>query len=78
MKTKLLLVLALLQTPVFLFAQHTIAVDVCVYGGTSGGVMAAYTARKMGKTIVLIEPGKHVGGLLPGGLALLTSVTNMR
>ncbi|WP_225979823.1 FAD-dependent oxidoreductase [Pseudobacter ginsenosidimutans] len=43
-------------------------VDVCVYGGSSAGVMAAYSARKMGKTVVLIEPGKHVGGLTSGGL----------
>ena len=49
-------------------AQTTSAVDICVYGGTSGGVIAAYTAKKMGKSVVLIEPGKHVGGLTTGGL----------
>ena len=43
-------------------------VDICVYGGTSAGVMAAYTAKKMGKTVLLIEPGKHLGGLTSGGL----------
>jgi hypothetical protein len=42
--------------------------DVCVYGGTSGGVIAAYTAKKMGKSVLLVEPGKHVGGLSSGGL----------
>lgn len=42
--------------------------DVCVYGGTSGGVIAAYTAKKMGKSVLLIEPGKHLGGLSSGGL----------
>lgn len=45
-----------------------IKVDVCVYGGTSAGVIAAYTAKKMGKTVVLIEPGKHLGGMTSGGL----------
>ncbi|GAB3251659.1 FAD-dependent oxidoreductase [Larkinella harenae] len=45
-------------------------VDICVYGGTSGGVMAAYTARKAGKTVLLIEPGKHLGGMTSGGLGL--------
>jgi hypothetical protein len=49
-------------------AQTTATVDICVYGGTSAGVMAAYTAKKMGKTVLLIEPGKHVGGLTTGGL----------
>lgn len=42
--------------------------DICIYGGTSGGVIAAYTAKKMGKTVLLIEPGKHLGGLSSGGL----------
>jgi len=42
--------------------------DVCVYGGTSGGVIAAYTAKQLGKSVLLIEPGKHLGGLSSGGL----------
>ncbi|MDB5156096.1 MAG: FAD-dependent oxidoreductase [Mucilaginibacter sp.] len=44
------------------------SVDVCVYGGTSAGVIAAYTAAKMGKSVVLIEPGNRLGGLSSGGL----------
>lgn len=43
-------------------------VDVCVYSGTSAGVIAAYTAAKMGKSVVLIEPGTRLGGLSSGGL----------
>ena len=42
--------------------------DICVYGGTSAGVIAAYTAKKAGKTVILIEPGKYLGGLSSGGL----------
>lgn len=42
--------------------------DVVVYGGTSAGVAAAVQAARMGKTVVLIEPGKHLGGLTSGGL----------
>lgn len=42
--------------------------DICVYGATSGGIMAAYTAKMMGRSVVLIEPGKHLGGLSTGGL----------
>ena len=30
--------------------------------------MAAYTAKKMGKSVILIEPGRHLGGLTTGGL----------
>lgn len=43
-------------------------VDICIYGATSAGVIAAYTARKMGKTVLLIEPGTHLGGMTSGGL----------
>ena len=43
-------------------------VDVCVYGGTSAGVMAAYKIAMSGKTVLLIEPGRHLGGLSSGGL----------
>lgn len=43
-------------------------VDVCVYGGTSAGVVAAYSAKKMGKSVILIEPGKYLGGMTTGGL----------
>ncbi len=42
--------------------------DLVVYGGTSAGVSAAVQAKRMGKTVVLIEPGKHIGGLSSGGL----------
>jgi hypothetical protein len=45
-----------------------VVADVCVYGGTSAGVIAAYTAKKMGKSVVLIEPGRHLGGMSSGGL----------
>lgn len=46
------------------------AYDIVVYGGTSSGVMAAVQARRMGKTVVLIEPGKHLGGMAASGLGL--------
>ena len=42
--------------------------DVVVYGGTSGGVTAAIQAARMGKSVVLIEPTGHIGGLTSGGL----------
>lgn len=45
-----------------------IRADIVIYGGTSGGVAAAVQATRMGKSAVLIEPGKHLGGLTSGGL----------
>jgi hypothetical protein len=42
--------------------------DVVVYGGTSAGVVAAVQVARSGKSVVLIEPGRHLGGLSSGGL----------
>ena len=44
------------------------AFDVVVYGGTSAGVASAVQSARMGKSVVLIEPGRHLGGLTTGGL----------
>lgn len=43
-------------------------VDLCIYGATSAGVVAAYTASHAGKSVLLIDPGTRVGGLSSGGL----------
>ena len=42
--------------------------DVVVYGGTSAGVSAAVQVSKMGKTVIIVRPDKHLGGLTSGGL----------
>jgi len=42
--------------------------DVVVYGGTSAAVTAAVQAKTMGKTVVIVSPDKHLGGLSSGGL----------
>ena len=44
------------------------AADVVIYGGTSGGITAAIQTARQGKTAVLIEPTKFLGGLTTGGL----------
>jgi hypothetical protein len=65
------ILLLFLLSPFLVIAQVKTApttYDICVYGGTSGGVMAAYTAKKAGKSVLLIEPGQHLGGLSSGGL----------
>ena len=49
-------------------AQSQARYDVCVYGGTSSGVIAAVQAKKMGKSVILISPTKYLGGLSSGGL----------
>ncbi len=57
------LLLALLGLTVTLPAQ-----DIVIYGGTSGGITAAIQAAREGRTAVLIEPTKFLGGLTTGGL----------
>jgi hypothetical protein len=47
--------------------------DVVVYGGSSAGVIAAVQSARMGRTVVLIEPGTHLGGLTSGGLGMTDS-----
>jgi hypothetical protein len=42
--------------------------DICVFGGTSAGIAAAVQAKRMGKRVVVVEPGNHLGGLTTGGL----------
>jgi len=42
--------------------------DVVVYGGTSAGVIAAVQVARMGKSVILVCPDKHLGGLSAGGL----------
>lgn len=53
----------------FLPTANAVETDVCVYGGTSGGVVAAVQAARMGKRVVLVEPGQHLGGMTSGGLS---------
>ena len=42
--------------------------DIVIYGGTSAGISAAIQSSRMGKSVVLIEPTKRIGGLTTGGL----------
>ena len=42
--------------------------DVVIYGGTSAGIAAAIQAKRMGKSVILIEPSSRIGGLTTGGL----------
>ena len=77
MRLKIIVLCGLILTGNFPFAEsahgnterdRNYSVDVCIYGGTSAGVIAAYTAKKCGKTVLLIEPGKMLGGMTTGGL----------
>ncbi|NBR87294.1 MAG: FAD-dependent oxidoreductase [Verrucomicrobia bacterium] len=47
---------------------QVVEADVCVFGGTSGGIAAAVQTARMGKRAVLVNPTKFLGGLTTGGL----------
>ncbi|MBQ7528272.1 MAG: FAD-dependent oxidoreductase [Bacteroidaceae bacterium] len=50
-------------------AQGTVKdVDICIYGSTPAGIMAAYTAKLKGKSVLLVSPTKRIGGMTAGGL----------
>ena len=48
--------------------NKTVEVDICIYGGSSAGIIAGYTANKLGKKALVIEPRNYLGGLTTGGL----------
>ncbi|MEU6778326.1 FAD-dependent oxidoreductase [Nonomuraea angiospora] len=46
----------------------TLRADICVYGGTPAGCVAAITARQEGNSVILVEPGRRLGGMLGSGI----------
>src|ERR1700677_2179049 len=60
---------AILFTTALHAADPAPSPDLLVYGGTSSGVMTAYSAAREGLRVVLLEPGVHLGGMVTGGLS---------
>jgi hypothetical protein len=65
-KVAALVFLSALFSPA-VFSQ-TFQADVIIYGGTSAAITAAVQAKKMGKSVLMVSPDKHLGGLSSGGL----------
>jgi hypothetical protein len=57
-----------LPTPAARGQEQPQSFDVVVYGGTAAGAVAAVQAGRMGKSVALIEPTRHLGGMTTGGL----------
>lgn len=68
LKKTVLVLVAFCMSAISVRAQQVQTADVCIYGANAAGVMAAYTASKMGKSVILIEPTAHLGGMTTGGL----------
>lgn len=59
----------------FLFPNHSEAkdsknynADVIVYGGTSAAVSTAVQVARMGQSVIIVSPDKHLGGMSSSGL----------
>lgn len=61
--------LAILLLALAVPARAQDAYDLVVYGATAGGVTTAISGARHGLKTVLIEPGRHVGGMSTGGLS---------
>lgn len=64
MKTRAFLASFALLGSMLQAAEH----DVVVYGGTCAAVISAVQVKKMGKSVIIVSPDKHLGGLSSGGL----------
>jgi hypothetical protein len=66
--------------PLFIFIffaagvlRATETYDIVIYGGSSAAITAAVQAKQMGKSVVIVSPDKHLGGLTSGGLGYTDS-----
>ncbi len=48
--------------------RRTHEADVIIYGGTAAAVTAAVQVKAMGKSVIIVSPDKHLGGMSSGGL----------
>lgn len=46
----------------------TAPTDLCIYGSTPSGIAAAVQAVRMGKSVVIVTPDRHLGGMSSSGL----------
>src|SRR5690606_14493262 len=64
----------LLLFAVFLSCENAVTesqkhnADIIIYGGTSAAIIAAVEGIQNGKSVIVVSPDKHLGGLTSGGL----------
>lgn len=70
-------VLVVLVTAATAHAEpRAVDVDICVYTATPGGITAAVAAKRAGRTVVIVEPSRWVGGMLGAGLKPMQDCPN--
>ncbi|NSW93938.1 MAG: FAD-dependent oxidoreductase [Bacteroidales bacterium] len=48
--------------------ENVYRADVIVYGGTSAAVTSAVQAKRMGRSVIVVSPDRHLGGMSSSGL----------
>ena len=56
--------------------QSSVEADVCVYAATPSGILAAIAVKREGRSVVVIEPSRWVGGVLGAGLKPMQDCPN--
>lgn len=68
MKQKMIIVTFLFLSYITNAFANSIQYDICVYGESASGVIAAIQGARTGKKVILISKNNHVGGLATSGL----------
>ena len=72
-KTKSLLLLFIITLPFISCNKDPSSADVIIYGGTSVAVLSAVEVARSGKSVIIVSPDKHLGGLTSSGLGFTDS-----
>jgi hypothetical protein len=57
-------------------AEQAVDADVCIYAATPSGILAAVAVRREGRSVVVVEPSRWVGGVLGAGLKPMQDCPN--
>src|SRR5690554_3012181 len=71
--TKLFLLLFTIFFSILSCNRDTFNADVIIYGGTSAAVISAVEIARSGKSVIIVSPDKHLGGLTSSGLGFTDS-----
>ena len=80
MKTRLFAIALLIGSTVGAetFAEtRSVEVDVAVYAATPSGILAAIAVKREGRSVVIVEPSRWVGGMLGAGLKPIQDCPNV-
>jgi hypothetical protein len=56
--------------------EAAVKAEVCVYAATPSGILAAVAVRRGGRSVVIVEPSRWVGGVLGAGLKPMQDCPN--